>query len=108
MIRIRLTEDDRVKLELPEWVEFDPDRPKLSEIRRLKAEVEWELSKLWERLNHADVDERIAGRSVLVWLAVNRVRSVKWDEFDFDVLGAEIEEVGDDPNLSAPDGATTS
>lgn len=107
MIRIRLAEDDRVKLELPEWIEFDVDRPKLSDIRRLKAQVDWEWSKVWDGLNHVDIDVRLATRAVLVWLAVNRIRPASWDDFDIDILGAEYEEVGD-PNRPAPDGAATS
>lgn len=105
MIRIKLAEDDRVKLELPEWIEYDVNRPRLRDIRRLKAEVGWEWSQVWDGLNHDDIDARLATRAVLVWLAVDRLHPVSWEEFDCDILGVEVEEP--DPNAPAPDGAET-
>lgn len=105
MLRIQFAAEDRQRYNLPEQVEIDVDRPRLSEIRRLKAEVDWPLSRLSEGLRSADLDEQVAARAVLWWLAINRHTPVSWEEFECDPLGAQWEQ-DEDPNRSAPDGAS--
>jgi hypothetical protein len=105
VLRIRLTKSDRARLGgVPEWIEYDVTRPRLGEIRKLKDQVGWPWKQFDEGLNSEDLDERLASRAVLWWLAVNRIFEVSWDDFDVDILGVELEEV-DDPNPSAPTGA---
>lgn len=107
MLRIRLAAEDRERYGLPEWIEYDVDRPKLSEIRKVKAAVDWGWHQLAKQVDADDDDDRLAARLVLWWLAVNRHHTVSWDEFELDVFGVEVE-VDNDPNPPAPDGAETS
>ena len=106
MIRIKLAEDDRVKLSLPEWIEYDLDRPRLSEIRKLHEAVGWGWGKLLDQVNDEDMDAKHAARAVLWWIAVNRHNPISWKEFDLDIFGVEFEVIPD-PNLPAPSGAST-
>lgn len=105
MIRIRLAEEDRQRYQLDEWIEYEQTSPRLSEMRRVKAEVGMTWAQMDESLNADDLDERIAARAVLVWLAVNRHHTVSWDDFELKPLDAQIEDVPD-PNRSAPTGAS--
>jgi hypothetical protein len=106
MPRIRLAADDRQRYGLPEWIEYDQGRPRLSEIRALKAALDMTWTRFEALLGSEDVDEQLAGLAALLWLAVRRHTDVPWDDFDLDLLGADIEAV-EDPNRSAPSGAST-
>jgi hypothetical protein len=107
MLRIKFADADRQRYGLPERVEYDITRPTLAEIRKLKAQVDWGWQALDEGVDSDDLDVKLASRAVLWWLAINRIIEVSWDDFDVDILGVELEEV-DDPNPSAPTGASTS
>lgn len=108
-MRIKLTEQDRARLGVPEVMEYDSSRPKLSEIRAIsRPEPDGPGFKGWsvlERaLNGEDLDDGLAALAVFVWLAVRRHTDVSWADFDLDLLGLEAK--GDeDPNSSAPTGA---
>lgn len=102
-MRIRLTDDDRGRLGVPEWLDFDTLRPHLGDLRKLKEALGWTWTAFEAGLNSDDVDTRLAHRAVLWWLAVNRHADVPWDDFDVDILGVDVEET--DPNSSAPSGA---
>lgn len=106
MLRIRLTDEDRGRLDVPEWIEFELGLPRLSDIRRLEGAVGWKWTQFEEGLNSTDVDTRLAHRAVLWWLAVNRHTPVTWEDFDIDIVGVDVEELPD-PNLPAPNGAST-
>jgi hypothetical protein len=104
VLKIRFADADRERYSLPGVVEYDVTRPKLGEIRKLKAQLDWSWKQFDAGLNSGDVDVFLAHRAVLWWLAVNRHTEVSWDDFDVDILGVELEEV-EDPNPSAPTGA---
>lgn len=105
MIRVRFAEDDRQRYGLPEWVDVDVQRPKLSEIRRIKAEIGWEWSQVDQGIDDMqDPDRRAAARAVLWWMIINRHNTVSWEDFDLDLFGVDVEAV-ETPNSQAPQGA---
>ena len=103
LLRIKLTDADREKYKLPEWVDIDMDNPPLSDIKRLKLGVEME----WADLRNGVIAGSDYANGAAMWIAVRRAGiDVSWDDFDVDVRGHKAEaEVADDPNSSAPDGA---
>jgi hypothetical protein len=118
MYRLKLPDADRQRYRVPEWITYDPGRPSLGEMRRLKAEtgLGWtELQEmLWGRTVDGgeratpSVDDRVAALGILCWLAVCRTadKPFGWDDFEVsDMYGVDVEWV-DDPNRSAPDGAS--
>lgn len=105
MIRIKFSQADRERMGLPEVVEYELERPRLKELRDLKAQV----GKTWVELQAelGDKDDwatRLLAAGVVYWLACRRAGvKVPWDEFDLDLDDVEVER--DDPNPPAPTGA---
>lgn len=105
LVRIRLADSDRERYDLPEWLEFDLFRPMLSEVKLLKQQTGLTWTQLQQLSNAYDYE----GLGLVLWLAVRRAgHAIEWADFDADLAGADTEEVDDDPNSSAPDGAKTS
>lgn len=105
MLSIKLGTEDRERLGAPEVLEYDPRRPKLSEVRELKRQRGMSMKELYEALEDED-DEAAA---LVVWLAMIRHGlNVAWETLELD-LAAVVIERADDPNPSAPTtGASTS
>lgn len=100
MIKIRLSEEDRVALGAPEVLEIDPGRFRLREVRLLET-AGFTVDSLAEGLQ----DRRLYALAALCWIGLQRagVQAPPWEDFDLDLSGIEVEV--DDPNPPAPDGA---
>lgn len=105
-MRIKLADADRERYDLPEWIEFDTSRPRLSDIRALAQAGMKGWNELQGKLGSDDFDDRVAGHAVVCWLAVRRHTDVSWDAFDIYLLDTEVQPDAD-PNPPAPSGAST-
>lgn len=104
MIRIKLGAEDRERVGAPEVLQYDPYKPKLREVRELKRQCKLTTKQLYEALAEADVE----AAGIVVWLALLRAGvAVAWEDFDLDFDTMVVEEVEEDPNPSAPSGAST-
>jgi len=103
LVRIKLADSDRARYEgLPEWLEFDLYAPMLSQVKLLKQQVGLRWDELVNRSNAYDME----ALGAVYWLAVRAAgHDVTWDDFEVSLGGVDTEEVADDPNSSAPDGA---
>lgn len=105
MLRIKLNPEDRERLGAPEAMEYNPFTPRLKEVRELKRQCGMTVAQFHRAL--ADYDYEAAG--IVAWLALMRHGvNVPWEDFDIDFVGMGVEEVTEDPNPSAPTGASTS
>lgn len=104
MIRIRFPEPDRGVYGLPEWIDFDWSRPRLRELRELRAQLGMSWQQLVDQAHGDDHDEQVAATGIVYWLAAIRAGAkVSWTDFDVDFLGVDFEQVPDpDPNPAAP------
>lgn len=94
MIRITLTPDDAVALDVPQVIEYDALRPRVKVLRALDQQVGMTLAELGEKLNSSD----LLARSVVVWLALRHMGNpISWEDFDLDILGTDFESVDVDP-----------
>lgn len=105
MLSIKLGAVDRERLKAPEVMEYDPRRPRLSEVRELKRQRGMSMKELYDALLAED-DEAAA---LVVWLAMLRHGIVTaWESLELELVEVVIERVAD-PNLAAPtSGASTS
>ena len=103
-LRIKLSDADRKKYGLDEWLDLDLGRAMLSDIKRVKLEVGME----WVEFHNAVVRGSDYALGAATWLAVRRTNDVAWDDVEVDVRGCQFEAVADDPNSLAPGGAKTS
>lgn len=101
-VRIKLVESDQARYDVPEWLDFDAQRPMLSQVRLLKEQA----GMSWADMRASIADGGLEAIAATLWLAVRGAGSdVTWADFDVDIAGADIEKVDDDPNSLALDGA---
>lgn len=107
-LRLKLTPEDAERLGVAE-LEYDPSRPRFTEVRELRNQVGMNLPEFGELAKDPNEQDYVLG--VVVWLALIRAgNKVPFADFDIDVRGLVVErdEVAEDPNSSAPDGANES
>lgn len=104
MIRIRLGDQDRERYGVPEWIEYDPNRPTLAEVRAVREQTSFKgWVELEKNLDSADLDDRFAAAGVIYWLAVRRAGvEVTWADFGLDGFFDVRTERAEDPNQQAP------
>lgn len=102
LLKIKLSDQDREKYKLPEWVELDVDNPPFSDVKRLKLDV----GMSWVDLRNGLLAQDLYAAGVAMWIAIRRAGAdVPFDEFDIDVNGVvAVTKDDDDPNSSGPDG----
>jgi hypothetical protein len=92
VIRFRLSAEDRERLGAPEVIEYDEDKLRLSEARKLQKVTGLGPQQLADGLKAGDFE--VLG--ALVWLALHRVGvDVPYDDLDFD-LGA-LQDLDEEP-----------
>jgi hypothetical protein len=104
-LSIQLGAEDRERLKAPEVMEYDPRKPRLSEVRELKRQRGMAMKDLYDALLAED-DEAAA---LVVWLAMLRHGVVTaWEGLELELADVVIKQVAD-PNPEAPtSGASTS
>lgn len=94
MIKITLTAEDAQALGVPEVLEYDDNRPRMKQLRRLQEECGLNYTDLLEKLHTAD----LVAVGMLVWLAVTKHGAdVTWNDFDLDSAGTKVEVLEEDP-----------
>ncbi|MGW5578713.1 hypothetical protein [Micromonospora chokoriensis] len=107
-ILIRFTAEDAERLGMSE-VSFNPQALRFPEIRLLKNEAGLSLPEYGALL--ADRSNFYYLLGILAWLALYRAGvRIPFAELDIDTRGIEVsgDEAAEDPNSSAPDGASSS